>query len=143
MSKLRGLTQRNVIKRNKEFITPGAKELLTYFFLLSTGTLGIVLSISLATTVLAVAIAVVVIRCYLNWKKQHKKELRLAEGAVHHLVCSSQPVDFIPLLLQDRLEEEEEDDLFDSTLMNCYVSGTSTEDISCDQTKSGTIRKVR
>ena len=89
------------------------------------------------------AIAVIAIKCYLNWKKQHKKELRLAEKGVQQLVLSSQPIDFIPLLLQDTLEpEDEEDDEFDSTLINCYMSGTSTEDVSYGQT-SQLNRKVR
>lgn len=83
------------------------------------------------------------VKCYLNWKKQHRKELRLAEGAVQQLVVSSQPVDFIPLLIQDRLEEEEEDDEFDSAFITRYPSGASTEDVSGGQTKTQTNWKVR
>lgn len=121
----------------------GTKQLFNSVFLLSTGTLGIILSISLAGTLLAVVIAVLVVKCYLNWKKQHRKELRLAEGAVQQLVVSSQPVDFIPLLIQDRLEEEEEDDEFDSAFITRYPSGASTEDVSGGQTKTQTNWKVR
>ena len=40
-------------------------------FLLSTGTLGVMLSISLAATLLAVVITVLVVKCYLNWKRKH------------------------------------------------------------------------
>ena len=82
------------------------------------------------------------VKCYLNWKRQHKKERRLAEGSVQQLVVSSQPVDFIPLLIQDRLEEEEEDDAFDSTFINRYPSGASTEDVSCGQTNTQINWKV-
>lgn len=112
-------------------------------FLLFTGTLGIILSISLAGTLLAAIIAVLAVKCYFNWKRQHKKERRLAEGGVQQLVVSSQPVDFIPLLIQDRLEEEEEDDEFDSAFINCYPSGASTEDINCGQANTQTNWKVR
>ena len=105
--------------------------------------MGIVLSISLGATLLAVVIAVLVVKCYLNWKKQHKKELRFAEGAIQQLAVSTQPVDFIPLLIQDRLEEEEEDDAFDSTFINRYPSGASTEDVSCGETKTQTNWKVK
>ena len=83
------------------------------------------------------------VRCYLNWKRQHKKERRLAESGVQQLVVSSQPVDFIPLLIQDRLEEVEEDDAFDTAFINCYPSGASNEDVSCGQTKTQTNWKVR
>lgn len=91
------------------------------------------------------AVAVIALKCYLNWKKQHKKELRLGEKGVQQLVLSSQPVDFIPLLLQDRPfdEGDEEDDEFDSTLINCYMSATSTEDVGYGQTTSQINRKVR
>lgn len=52
----------------------------------------------------------------------------MAEGAVPKLVLSSQPVDFlVPLLIQDRLEEEEEVDQFKT---HSSVSGASSEDIS-------------
>ena len=110
---------------------------------MSTGTLGLVLSITLAATLLAVVLAVLVVKCYLNWKRQHKKDKRLAEGGVQQLVVSSQPVDFIPLLIQDRLEEEEEDDEFDSAFINCYPSGASAEDVSCVQKNTQTNWKVR
>lgn len=120
-----------------------AKEIFHPAFLLLTGTLGIILSISLAATFLAVVIAFLVVKCYLNWKRQHKKERRLAETGVQQLVVSSQPVDFIPLLIQDRLEEEEEDDDFDSAFINCHPIGGSLEDISCGQTKTQTNCKVR
>ena len=119
------------------------KEIFHSAFLLLTGTLGIILSISLAATFLAVVIAVLVVRCYLNWKRQHKKERRLAKTGVQQLVVSSQPVDFIPLLIQDRLEEEEEEDDFDGAFINCHPIGGSNEDISCGQTKTQTNWKVR
>ena len=83
------------------------------------------------------------VKCYLNWKRQQKKERRLAEGGVQQLVVSSQPVDFIPLLIQDTLEEKEEDDEFDSAFINCYPSGASTDDVSCGHTSPPTNWKVR
>ena len=108
---------------------------------MSAGTLGVIISISLAATLLAVVITVLVVKCYLNWKRQHKKERRIAEVGVQQLVVSSQPVDFIPLLIQDRLEEEEDDE-FDSAFINSYPSAASTEDVSCGQTRPPTNWKV-
>ena len=116
---------------------------LNSVFLLCAGTLGIILSISLAATLVAVVIAVLVVKCYLNWKRQHKKERSLAEGGVPQLVVSSQPLDIIPLLIQGRLEEEEEDDEFDSAFINCYPSVASTKDVSSGQTSPPTNWKVR
>ena len=115
---------------------------------MSTGTLGLLLPICVAAATLAVFIAIIVIKCYLNWKREHKKdyqELRLADGTVQHLVLSSQPIDFVPLLIQDRLEEEEELDEFDTctSLTHCYISGASSEDISYEQTKNQTSSKVK
>ena len=93
-----------------------------------TGTLEYLLPVSVGAATLSVFIAFLVIRCYLQWKRQHRKEQLMAEGAVPKLVLSSQPVDFlVPLLIQDRLEEEEEVDQFKT---HSSVSGASSEDIS-------------
>lgn len=107
-----------------------------------TETLRLLLPISVVAATLSVFIAVLVIRCYLRWKRQHKKEQIFAEGPVPKLVLSSQPVDFlVPLLIQDRLEEEEEVDQFD---IHYSVSGASSEDIGHEPEKSQTgERKVR
>ncbi|XP_022796241.1 uncharacterized protein LOC111334661 [Stylophora pistillata] len=92
------------------------------------GTLEYLLPVSVGAATLSVFIAFLVIRCYLQWKRQHRKEQLMAEGAVPKLVLSSQPVDFlVPLLIQDRLEEEEEVDQFKT---HSSVSGASSEDIS-------------
>lgn len=107
---------------------------------MSTETLRLLLPISVVAATLSVFIAVLVIRCYLRWKRQHKKEQIFAEGPVPKLVLSSQPVDFlVPLLIQDRLEEEEEVDQFD---IHYSVSGASSEDFGHEPEKSQTGGKA-
>ena len=107
-----------------------------------TGSLGIAISIGVGTTVLGAVIAVLLVRCYLNWKRQYRKQKtpsNSADGTVQQLVLQSQPVDFIPLLIQEQLEEDEENEV-ENTL---YISGTSSEDLTLNQSRDKTDSKVR
>ena len=87
-------------------------------------------------------LAVLLVRCYLNWKRQHRKQKIQAgsgDGTVQQLVLSSQPVDFIPLLIQDQLEEEEDEI---EGVSHPYISATSSEDLNFNQKGSQTGVKV-
>ncbi|XP_068693270.1 synaptotagmin-7-like [Montipora foliosa] len=91
--------------------------------------LGIVISIGVGTTVVCAVIGFLVAKCYLNWRRQYRKQKKISaslNGTVQKLVISSQPVDFVPLLIQDQLEAE--DGEIDNTQ---YVSlrGRSTESL--------------
>ena len=100
------------------------------------GTLGIVLTISVGATALAVMIAVLLVKCFLNWKRQKRKEKKQSgsvDGTVQQLVISSQPVDFFPLLIQDQMEGTD-----DSSV---GLANTSTEDLA--QSSEMTDSKVR
>lgn len=58
------------------------------------------------------AVVTLLTKCYLNWRKQKTKQQKRSassNGAVQKLVISSQPVDFVPLLIQDQLEEVDEE----------------------------------
>ena len=100
------------------------------------------ISISVGTTVLVVIIVVLLVRCYLNWKRQHwkqKKKTRSIDGTVRQLVIPSRTVDFFLLPIQDQLVEEEGED---ENGNNFYISGgRSTEDLN--QSRDGADSKVR
>ncbi|XP_068707428.1 uncharacterized protein [Montipora capricornis] len=98
-------------------------------FISSPVSLGIVISIGVGTTVVCAVIGFLVAKCYLNWRRQYRKQKKISaslNGTVQKLVISSQPVDFVPLLIQDQLEAE--DGEIDNTQ---YVSlrGRSTESL--------------
>ena len=79
-------------------------------FISSPVSLGIVISIGVGTTVVCVVIGFLVAKCYLNWRRQYRKRKKISaslNGTVQKLVISSQPVDFVPLLIQDQLEAED------------------------------------
>lgn len=108
------------------------------------GTVGIVVSIGVGTAVLGAVIAVFLVKCYLNWKRQHRKQKKRSgspDGTVQQLVLSSQPVDFVPLLIQDTLEEEDEEEALNASYLS--ISGTSSEDLSLHQSKDKKEFKVR
>ena len=93
------------------------------------------LSISVGTTVLAVLIAVLLVKCYLNWKRQNRKQKKQSgsvDGTVQQLVISSQPVDFFPLMIQDQLEGDDD---------SVGLANTSIEDLA--QSSEMTDSKVR
>lgn len=94
------------------------------------GTPGIVISIAVGATVLAAIIGVFLVKCYLNWKRQHSKQKKQSgsvDGTIQQLVISSQPVDFVPLLIQDQLEEEEDE--FENG-NNLPLKGISAENLN-------------
>ena len=96
------------------------------------------ISISVGTTVLVVIIVVLLVRCYLNWKRQHWKQKKKT-GTVRQLVIPSRTVDFFLLPIQDQLVEEEGED---ENGNNFYISGgRSTEDLN--QSRDGADSKVR
>ena len=102
------------------------------------------ISVGVGAAVLSAVLAVFLVKCYLNWKRQSRKKKQqsssTADGTVQQLVLSSQPVDFVPLLIQDQLEEEENEI---EGPANAFVSGTSSEDINFNQKTSQADEKVR
>ena len=101
------------------------------------------ISISVGTTVLVVIIVVLLVKCYLNWKRQNrkqKKRSRSLDGTVEQLVIPSQPVKFFLLPIQDQLVEEEDED--ENGNNNVYISGgRSTENLN--QSRDSADSKVR
>ena len=92
------------------------------------------ISISVGTF-LAVMIAVLLVKCFLNWKRQNRKQKKqsgLVDGTVQQLVISSQPVDFFPLMIQDQLERDDD---------SVGLANTSVEDLA--QSSEMTDSKVR
>ena len=72
---------------------------------------GITISIVVGATILCAVVALLT-KCYLNWRKQKTKQQKRSassNGTVQKLIISSQPVDFVPLLIQDQLEEVDEE----------------------------------
>lgn len=73
---------------------------------------GIVISIAVGATILCAVVVTLLTKCYLNWRKQKTKQQKrsaTSNGTVQKLVISSQPVDFVPLLIQDQLGEVDEE----------------------------------
>ena len=108
-------------------------------------TSGIIISVGVGTAVLGTVLTVLLVRCYLNWKRQHRKQNIQAapgDGTVQQLVLSSQPVDFIPLLIQDQLPEEKEEIEEVEGVSHPYISATSSEDLNFNQKGSQTSVKV-
>lgn len=107
------------------------------------GTLALVISVGVGTAVLSAVLAVFLVKCYLNWKRQRRKQKNqsssTADVTVQQLVLSSQPVDFVPLLIQDQLEEEENEI---EGPANVFASGTSSEDLNFNQKISQADEKV-
>lgn len=101
------------------------------------------ISVGVGSAVLSAVFAVFLVKCYLNWKRQRRKQQKqsssTADGTVQQLVLSSQPVDFVPLLIQDQVEEEENEI---EGPANAFVSGTSSEDINFNQKTSQADEKV-
>ena len=100
------------------------------------------ISICVGTTILVVIIVVLLVKCYLNWKRQHwkqRKKLRSANGTVEQLVIPSRTVEFFLLPIQDQLVEEEDED---ENGNNFYISGgRSTENLN--QSRDSADSKVR
>lgn len=85
------------------------------------------------------AVVALLTKCYLNWRKQKTKQQKRSassNGTVQKLIISSQPVDFVPLLIQDQLEEVDEETENTRKYAAHLLDSRDESKVSCSKSKT-------